>query len=326
MRCLAVVQRWIEAGGAARLACTVVPHSLSDRYAAAGARVDRRADWPATDVSNGSDVVIVDTPYVETRTLSEIAAHATFLVTLDDTGNRSHYPGDLLLNQNSHATAELYAGKTTAQVCLGTAWCLLRSEFRPWVRKEKLIPQRIGNLLVMMGGADPHGHSAMLMTAAVDAAGALTSTPEVTLVAGAANANLDTLRRQAAAALTPASVRHDVRDMPALLANADLVVSAAGSTTWELAALGTPMILGAQNDTETGPAEATARHGAAIYLGGLEGLDKATLAAAIVALANDTDRRQRISDAGRSLVDGLGVDRLVALIAAGRSAGQTRNS
>lgn len=315
MRCLAIAAGWVTAGGRARLACRAAPDGVAARYAAAGVEVARRDAWPASDVLADADAVIADLPDPADGMLADLAAGPAVLVTVDDTGGGTSYPGDILLNQNAHATPALYRGRTRALLCLGAEWSLLRDGFAAQRAAARPVPDRVGRIVVLLGGADPKGYSAPVLAAAAAAAAMLSPAPEVVLVVGAANPALGALRRQAAALPGQVTVRHDVQDMPALLATADIAVSAAGSTVWELSTLGVPMILCAQNSTETGPAAALQACGAAVYLGSFDGLRAESLAAALTALAGDRLRREHMREAGMSLVDGRGVDRLLALVA-----------
>ena len=326
MRCLAIAQAWNAAGGSVRVACTVIPESLAKRYAVNGVAVDRRDTWSASATAQGSAAVIADSPYLSDRALADLAAEAPALVTIDDSGWRNRYPGTIVFNQNAHASARLYAGKTDAQLCLGTGWCLLRAEFARWCGVERDFPDQPKTLLLMMGGADPERHSALLLEAALEVCRTLDPAPTVVLVVGAANDRLEALRRQAAVARTSVSVLHDVQEMPPLLASADLAVSAAGSTTWELAAVGTPMILGAQNDTEVGPAAAMVAHGAAKYLGPFNQVTLPNVVDLVSTVVGDAGLRRRMSNAARRLVDGKGAARLTALIASLLDSDQAENS
>lgn len=312
MRCLALAGGWVAAGGSARLACTTLPGSIAERYAAAGIAVERREAWLPGELLGGADAVVLDLPGAAAG--YDDPGRRAVLLTIDDIGDRPTYPGDVLLNQNAHATPALYQGKTTAQLCLGPAWSLLRPEFAGLDRARD-VPDRVARVLVLLGGADPHGHSARMLDAVAAAAATLQPSPEVVLVVGAANPALAALRQRAAGLPVRAQVRHDVRDMAALLGAADLAVSAAGTTVWEMAALGTPMILAAQNRSELGPAAGLARHGAAVDLGPFETLDPQDVTAAVAGLAADPERRRAMSAAGRHLVDGRGVDRMLALLA-----------
>jgi UDP-N-acetylglucosamine--N-acetylmuramyl-(pentapeptide) pyrophosphoryl-undecaprenol N-acetylglucosamine transferase len=102
-----------------------------------------------------------------------------------------------------------------------------------------------------------------------------------------------------------ADVRPFLDDMPARLADADLVVCRAGATTVaELAAAGRPAILVpfpfASDDHQRANAEAVRDAGAAIMIEDRD-LDAARCAAEIAALAGDPTRRLRMAAAARTL-------------------------
>lgn len=316
MRCLALAESWLAFGGQVRLACVAVPPTVSARYHDAGAEVVLHDRWPPEDLIDGAAAVVADGHGISDGDLATLAKAGIPLATIDDMGHRAHYPGALIVNQNLHATADLYAGKTTAQLCLGPHWGLLRHEFRTGGPDQRPIAESAAHLLVLMGGADPKGYSALALEATARAAETLPGEPEVILVVGAANPAISALERRAAALPVRVDVRHDVRDMAALLGAVDLAVSAAGSTVLEMAALGVPMVIGAQNESETGPAAALARRGAAIDVGPLESVDLTALTETIAAVAADADRRGDLAANARSLVDGLGADRTAAAIAA----------
>lgn len=325
MRCLAIAARWVQAGGSARLACSAVPDSVADRYGAAGVAVERRSVWLPVDLLAGVDAVVVDLPTIKGDDLAAIAGGHAVLVTVDDMADRPSYPGDIVLNQNAHASAALYRGKTAARLCAGPSWCLLRPGFAERRAAGRTVADRVSRILVVLGGADPRGYSAAVVTAVAEAASTVAPAPEIVLVVGAANPALSPLQDLAGRLPVPTRVLHDVHDMPALIAASDMAVSAAGSTVWELATLGTPMILGSQNASEIGPATALEAQGAALYLGPFELLRPEALTAAVKALLGDGGRRRRMSNAGRDLVDGRGVDRLLALVSERMAGRQPRN-
>ncbi len=313
MRCLALADAWQRAGGIARLHCAAIPDAIRDRYRGMGVRVDIRPAWSAADVATGADVVLLDGQHLPDTELSALSGTRVPLVVIDDHGWRPRYPCALVLNQNAYAEPGLYAGKTTAELCLGPRWCLLRREFAD--PAPRVVSDRVERVLILMGGADPTGRSALALDATERAARALPGDIEAVLVVGAANPALDALTRHAAGLRIRAAVHHDVRNLVPLMASADLAISAAGSTIWELAALGTPMILGAQNEGERGTAAVLAVRGAALDLGLLDRLDVERLVQAIVEVAGDVALRKRMSRAGQALVDGRGADRTAARIA-----------
>lgn len=315
MRCLAIAEAWVAAGGGARLACTAVPDAVADRYMAAGVEVARRGEWPPSNILDGADAVVADQPGIADGKLAALAQDRAVLVVVDDMGDRACYPGDILLNQNVHATPALYRAKSKALLCLGAPWCLLRQGFADRRREARPVPVAVERIAILLGGADPRRFSEPILQAVAGAAAALSPMPEVVLVVGPANPMIAELRHAAARLPGRVRVEHDVRDMPALLASTDLAVSAAGSTVWEMATLGVPMIVGAQNASEVGPGSALQAAGAGLYLGSLESVRPEVIAAAVTELAGDARRRRSMHGAGRRLVDGRGVDRILALVA-----------
>ncbi len=156
------------------------------------------------------------------------------LLVIDDYAHLPEYSCDILLNQNIGAEELAYTGDI-GQKLLGPKYALLRREFRE-ARKEaedRILPEQPQNILLTLGGGDFSEHLAKL---ALDF-----NLPELAgrtlrVIAGAmpeekirgclknCPAKLEILRR--------------VDDMPALLLETDLCVTAGGSTCWELCCLG----------------------------------------------------------------------------------------
>ncbi len=320
MRCLALAQSWIAAGGRVRLACTALPPAIAERYHDEGAEVMLHESWPPEDLIDDAAAVVADGLGIADSDLAAVADAGVPLVTVDDMGHRAAYPGALVVNQNLHADPALYAGKTAARLCLGPQWALLRREFRNDAH-DRFVETDAGiRLLILMGGADPKEYTRLALNAAARAAERLAvqrpaADPEIVVVAGAANPAVTALQEHAADLHLRIDVRHDVRDMAGLLRGVDLAVSAAGSTLLEMAALGVPMIVGAQNETETGPAAALADRGGGIDIGPWDSVDGSTLADTIADLIGDDHRRRALGLRARELVDGRGADRVARTIA-----------
>lgn len=98
----------------------------------------------------------------------------------------------------------------------------------------------------------------------------------------------------------------DCNDMPALMADADLAVTAGGTTVWELAFMGLPAltIILAENQRSNG--DALQKLGIAQNLGWHAGLSPEHIADALKPLLEDRSVRCEMSRRGRDLVDGLG--------------------
>ena len=104
-------------------------------------------------------------------------------------------------------------------------------------------------------------------------------------------------------------------DLPALTAKADLAIGAAGSSSFERAALGLPAVLIQLAENQRFIVAGFARAGAAESLPASLLEDAAALGARIAALAADGARLAAMSRAAASLTDGRGACRLLAAIA-----------
>ena len=105
-----------------------------------------------------------------------------------------------------------------------------------------------------------------------------------------------------------------VDDMAALMSWADMAVSAAGSTCWELAFMGLPSLLLVLSPDQTEIARGMERAQAAIRLG-QDGSD--IMPGAIGDLAVDEVARLLMSERCRALIDGRGCARVVAAMGSG---------
>ena len=112
------------------------------------------------------------------------------------------------------------------------------------------------------------------------------------------------------------AVRRAVADMSAAMASADLTVSAAGSTLWELAYMGVPTIALVVADSQRPAARAYAAQGCGPVLDLADDGWADRLPREIARLTADAALRQGLATRGRQLVDGMGVVRVCQKIEA----------
>jgi UDP-2,4-diacetamido-2,4,6-trideoxy-beta-L-altropyranose hydrolase len=243
----------------------------------------------------------------------EQAAHgpgATVLV-IDDLADRRH-DCDLLLDTGPERTAADYAQLTSSTVrfLLGPRYALLRPEFAG-LHNRRVRPPSIGKrLLITLGGADPDNVSERVLGALSLVRVILSSV----LVVGPANPNRERLVARASA--SGIEVVADPPNLPALMVDADMAVAAGGTTCWELACLGVPTLVIVIAENQRAVARAMQNAGAATVIGDGTKFDWQKMAAAIEQLATDRTRREHMSSAGRSLIDGLGANRVAQAVAA----------
>ena len=115
--------------------------------------------------------------------------------------------------------------------------------------------------------------------------------------------------------------RRDVRLAPSpdtlrpFMLEADLAVAAGGQTLYELAATGTPAVAVQVAENQAGNVRGFARYDTAtpIVFRDRENL-KAALADAVAKLIAQPARREKMSQAGRCLIDGLGTQRVAGAL------------
>jgi len=99
-----------------------------------------------------------------------------------------------------------------------------------------------------------------------------------------------------------------------LMLEADVVVGSGGMSVYEIAALGTPGVVLAQNAREDKRMREFARYGTIEYLGLGTEVEEDAILTAVSTLLQDASRRRAMSGKGRDLVDGLGAGRAAGLI------------
>lgn len=227
---------------------------------------------------------------------------------LDDVCDRESYHADILLNQNPDAASYPYNINDDAILLQGTQYTLLRDEFQRFPKQRK-VAEKIRNVLVTMGGADPTNMT-MKVLGAINAQDG--NKLHIKVVAGAANLHLASLEKQTEALGPQYELLTNVKDIPALMNWADLAISAAGSTCWELCYFGLPMIAIMVAENQQGVRNELERHEAALCLD--SNPEEAQISQKLRALLLDQPLRKALSDNAQKLIDGKGALRVAKAI------------
>ncbi len=321
MRLLALGEAWTGAGGHCLLVSAALPEGLRARVvegAGFGLHMTTEPAWSRAEAAvlaglcaaRGARAVAVDSYSASVAYIAALSDAGLVVAVIDDMGALPDYPCAVLVNQNLHAEEALYAGKAARPLALlGPRFALLRQEFAHARAAQRVIRPRARNVLMTFGGVDPTGASLL----AVEAARLLPEDFKLTLVIGAANVRAEEIAARAAGAPCLALAYNP--PMAALMQEADMALSAGGTTVWEACALGLPMLLVAVNAEEAVSAERLARAGACLYAGPRQTLDPERLAAAIAGFADDLASRLKSNTLGRMLVDAHGAGRVTRAIA-----------
>ncbi|MBN2473903.1 MAG: UDP-2,4-diacetamido-2,4,6-trideoxy-beta-L-altropyranose hydrolase [Pirellulales bacterium] len=332
MRCLALAHAWQAAGGRAVFVSCCPVKSLRDRIEHSGADlIDLESPWPdprdpavtcdlLTDGQAAAGTsraarpwVVLDGYHLDADYQRRIRTVGGRLLVIDDMGHLPRYHADLLLNQNPSAEHIDYLCDPEPIWLSGPRYALLRPEFQQRNACGPEPPKTARKLLVAAGGADPENVTSTLMRALgkMDVPGL-----QARVVVGAANPHGDALHAQLPGAAGRIRLLVDVPDLSALMAWADVAVSAAGGTVWELARMQVPAAVFVLADNQERIARRLADADVVTGLGRFDQLTPQQVAQKLTALCRDPIRRASQIEAGRRLVDGQGAWRVAAVIRA----------
>lgn len=217
-----------------------------------------------------ADWLVVDHYALDARWEEAFRPQANRIMVIDDLADRPH-ACDLLLDQNLGRKEADYCGllkgKTTTLV--GPQYALLRPEFAA-LRAQSLARRQtnpqLRRLLITMGGVDKDNATGQVLAALQNCN--LPADLRVTVVMGPHAPWLVQVQAQAAQIPWPTEVLVGVDNMAELMAESDLAIGAAGSTSWERCCLGVPTIQVALAQNQEAIAQALSGAGAALILQG----------------------------------------------------------
>ena len=321
MRCLALAQAWQAQGGQAAFIMACESDSLRQRLAGEGFQVITLegahldpADWKVTSQAlraHPGAWVVLDGYHFDPAYQRQVKEAGHRLLVIDDMAHLEHYYADIVLNQNIHAEQLRYSCEPYTRLLLGTRYVLLRSEFLAWRGWQRKIPQVARKVLVTLGGSDPDNQTLKVIRALqqVDVDGL-----EAVVVVGANNPYLGKLQAAVGPSGGAIHLAVDVADISSLMAWADIAVSAAGSTCWELAFMSLPSLLLVLADNQRPVAGGLDAAEAAVSLGWHEDVAADAIVAGVMQLAGSPDKRARLATRSRELVDGAGATRVARVM------------
>ena len=229
----------------------------------------------------GAQIVVNDILDTEVAYIRALRDMGLFVVNFEDLGPGNH-AAHLVINA-------LYDPRfPEAHMVWGPQYADLRDEFA--TAPVKVVEPDVRRVLVTFGGADP----ADLTAKTLRVLGTMRGDFENEVVLGLAYGPREDLRAQAAALGPRVTVAEQVRDMSRRMHAADLVITSAGRTVYEVAAIGTPCIVMSQNAREQRHLFALAENGF-VNLGLGADVPDETLRAAVARLVGDFAQRQRMS-------------------------------
>ncbi len=319
MRCLAIAQAWQDTGGSTTFLMAQSTPSVRSRLAAEKCRVILLPAVPGSaedaDLTNQcassieADWLVVDGYVFETKYHEKVRGPWRNLLCVDDAGQCDRYVADIVLNQNVTASKDVYPQcLPSTQLLLGPHFSLLRREFAPWREWQRQISASGRNVLVTLGGSTPLAAGIRVMESL---GGMKVEGLRAIFVVGGSASDVPALEACAAKFHEKISLRKDVSNMAELMAHADVAISAAGSTCWELCLLGLPSVLLDVADNQIPIAVELERRGCMTYGGNGNIVAPDALARMLENLLFTKGVRESMSRHCRQLVDGYGAERVV---------------
>ena len=268
------------------------------------------------------DLLLVDS-YFATEYYFKTVRKYVKTIYVDDVP-RFAYPVDGIINYNIYGDCLPYgemgrnaAGNDNAvnvprpQLYLGVSYAPLREQFQGiayTVRHE------VKDVLITTGGSDKYNLAGKILEKVL--AGQETADFTYHVVSGAFNPHLAYLK-MLEEQHTNIRIYQNVKNMAQLMEQADIAITAGGSTMYELCAVGVPILCFSFVDNQELIVETFAQK-ARVYYGGNYLKEKeafaGNVATALTKLAASKELRQQYSQREKQLVDGCGAERIATVL------------
>ena len=256
------------------------------------------------------DWLVVDHYALDQRWEVALRPHFKKLMVIDDLADRVHQC-DFLLDQNLGRQPQDYVNLIPAQckVLTGPQYALLRPEFaalRAYSLQRRQLPV-LKQVLITMGGVDQSNATGQVLQALKGCT--LPQDCRISVVMGLQAPWLQQVRAQAQNMPWPTEVLVNINDMAQRMADSDLAIGAAGSTSWERCCLGLPTLMVVLADNQRLGAEALQEAQAALLIGDVN--DIAMKLPLAINASTSRHRLQEMSTATAAVTDGRGVDKVL---------------
>lgn len=256
---------------------------------------------------DASSVILVDSYQVTSKYYEELRIMAK-VACLEDMGQS--YPVDLLINYNIYGPKLVYDNKITHAILLGTGYQPLCREFQQDM--QYTVKGKITDVMITTGGSDPY-FAARAFTDAFLAEKKLAEEKlRYHIISGPFNTHTAQLHE-----LYDENPRVEIHEhvicMKEIMKQCDVVLSATGSTIYEVSALGVPLIAFYFAENQRQGADMLSEITHVINCGNYADDAEQTVGNAVKALlkcVKDKEYRETLYHEERSLVDGRGAARI----------------
>lgn len=316
MRCLALAQAWHADGGRAIFCGRIESDFLARCLAGEEMEVIETGAEPEHTIEalyrrGLAEAWVVLDGYHFGVEWQEVLVAAGYRVLLVDDGARlPRYRAHAILAAEHDARPSLYHAPASTVILAGSSYRLLRRGFFATPRLPRG-PGDVAVVLVSFGGADSRNATCAALTGLGRALGAA---DRVLVVVGPLNPH----EQEIVGLLDRAGFQYElhraVDDMRCLYSRADLAISAAGGSAWELAACGVPSILVPVAENQVPDMRHLAAAGAALTVADVSAMLGEGFPQLVSGLLTDTDALRAMARRGQAACDGRGAARVCRIL------------
>lgn len=267
--------------------------------------LEREADILCSLIKKYHPIVMLIDSYNVTYDYLSRVRECVHIAYLDDLALFS-YPVDILFNYNIYANKDMYeecVGVKTTYM-LGPQYAPVRNEFADVIYTVEPV---VKNILITTGGSDKYNLAGVILDAIIS--DLQLEEIHCNVISGVFNKHLSLLK-QVAAQNKNVTIYENISNVSDIMKQCDLAISAAGTTMYELAAIGVPTITFSFVDNQRMAAKAFDKTGIAVSAGhfvmGEEITFQNNICRYLRELCFDFEKRSAMRKCARRLVDGKG--------------------
>lgn len=249
-----------------------------------------------------TDIIVLDISNTDANFIKTLRKNGAKVVSFEDLGaGRDHV--NLLIDSNIDPS-----DFSKVRSLFGLKYVIVHNRFSTFRNLEKVESEKIGRVAISMGGTDPKcigpEIAKFLLKSGIDF--------KIDLILGA-GFNDKNIKPESMNFIrnndNKCKIYRNLPDLAKILFNADVVICAGGITLYEACAVGTPAVVISQVEHQQQKASRVQNRGAAINMG----MWRDTVLSKLLPTINSLDiaKRKKMSRAGKEMVDGKGLQRVV---------------
>lgn len=246
------------------------------------------------------DILFIDSYYINNKYINKLRTYVKIacFYYMQNVLN-----ADLIINYNIDYDAEYYFENYKTSRCrllLGTKYIPIRSEF---INRSRYICKKyVKNILILSGGSDPYNIGNIFIKMALDSL----KEYNLTIVVG----RYSKIRQDIH---LPKNVQiiYNTDHLASLMINSDLVISAGGTTMYEVCAIGVPAIIYSMVDNQESEPRLLDEMNCVKYIGDIRKINFEEEINKNIKLVLEYSYRCKMSEKMTGIVDGIGSERIV---------------